>query len=61
MTEIEVVLEPRAGDSDVAALASAVQQRLQTAFNLRIPVSCVSPGGLPRFEMKAKRWLRSER
>jgi phenylacetate-CoA ligase len=34
-----------------------LEQRLQTAFNLRIPVALAPAGTLPRFEMKAKRWV----
>ena len=30
---------------------------LQTALNLRVPVT-VATGALPRFEMKARRWVR---
>jgi hypothetical protein len=32
---------------------------LVQAFSLRIPVVVVPGGGLPRFEMKAHRWVRS--
>jgi hypothetical protein len=31
---------------------------LRTAFNLRVPVALVPSGTLPRFELKAKRWVR---
>jgi hypothetical protein len=31
---------------------------MRTAFNLRVSVSIVPSGNLPRFEMKAKRWVR---
>ena len=37
----------------------ALGMGLQTAFNLRIPVTIAAPGALPRFEMKAKRWVRN--
>jgi len=36
-----------------------LETALQTAFNLRIPVTVVPQGSLPRFEMKAQRWVRS--
>jgi phenylacetate-CoA ligase len=39
-------------------LARCVGQELQMTFNLRVPVEAVAPGTLPRFEMKAKRWVR---
>ena len=41
-------------------LCRGLADALQTAFQLRIPVSSVEPGTLPRFELKAKRWHRIE-
>jgi phenylacetate-CoA ligase len=38
--------------------AQRIQTALNNAFALRIPVSNVPAGTLPRFEMKAKRWVR---
>jgi len=38
--------------------AQRIQTALNNAFALRIPVSSVPAGTLPRFEMKAKRWVR---
>jgi hypothetical protein len=35
-----------------------VQKALHNAFALRIPVAPVPRGSLPRFEMKAQRWVR---
>lgn len=35
-----------------------LEESFQTAFNLRVPITRVAAGSLPRFEMKAKRWLR---
>lgn len=34
----------------------ALSRAFATAFSMRIPVRRVSPGTLPRFEMKARRW-----
>lgn len=36
--------------------ASALAQKLRSLFTLRIPVKAVTPGTLPTFEVKAKRW-----
>lgn len=58
LPELRVVLEPVAECSDVNALGCEVEAALRTAFNLRTPVSVVSPGTLPRFELKAKRWIK---
>ncbi|HTE17290.1 MAG TPA: AMP-binding protein [Armatimonadota bacterium] len=60
LPELKVQLEPVAGCADPVALGSAVEAALRAAFNLRVPVSVVPPGALPRFELKAKRWVRVE-
>jgi phenylacetate-CoA ligase len=57
LCELRLELEPADRCGDVAGLKASVRQALETAFNLRIPVETVAPGALPRFEMKAKRWL----
>lgn len=44
-------------ESDSISIACEVEASLRSAFNLRIPVSAVPPGSLPRFELKAKRWV----
>ena len=59
MTELRLEIEPADRCPEVARLMTEVRQALETAFSLRIPVEAVPPGSLPRFEMKAKRWLRS--
>jgi phenylacetate-CoA ligase len=38
--------------------AGRLESALTNAFSLRIPVSSVPEGSLPRFEAKAKRWIR---
>jgi phenylacetate-CoA ligase len=38
--------------------APHIEAALNSAFSLRIPVSSVPIGSLPRFEAKAKRWIR---
>jgi phenylacetate-CoA ligase len=61
MTELRIELEPAPGCTDPPALAQAVEAALRTAFNLRIPISLASPGTLPRFELKARRWIRRDK
>ncbi|MBP52564.1 MAG: hypothetical protein CMI27_05410 [Opitutae bacterium] len=39
-------------------IASALEIALKEAFSLRIPVACVEANSLPRFEMKARRWIK---
>jgi phenylacetate-CoA ligase len=58
LTELHIELEPADLCRDVRALTGAVRQALQAAFNLRLAVDAVAPGSLPRFELKARRWLR---
>jgi phenylacetate-coenzyme A ligase PaaK-like adenylate-forming protein len=41
-------------------LANSLEKALTEAFSLRIPVESVEPGSLPRFEMKAQRWVRRD-
>ncbi len=58
LTELELQIEPDADCSDSSALVKKLEQEFQNFFSLRIVVKAVSPGTLPRFEMKAKRWVR---
>jgi phenylacetate-CoA ligase len=55
--ELQLVIEPAPSCPDVARLISAIEKRLQEAFALRVPVQSAPAGTLPRFEMKAKRWV----
>ena len=57
LTEMRVEIEPVATCRNVAALAGEVGKALESAFALRVPVAAVAPGALPRFEMKAQRWI----
>jgi phenylacetate-CoA ligase len=57
MAELTVVIEPSPSCGDAAQLAQRLETALCTAFSLRIPVTVVAAGTLPRFEMKAKRWV----
>jgi phenylacetate-CoA ligase len=58
MDELEIAIEPVAGTAD-DALKERVGQALSDALTLRIPVKMVEPGSLPRFEFKARRWVKS--
>lgn len=57
MIEIALQIEAIPGAGAPAALAEELQRALQLALSLRIPVTLVAPGTLPRHEMKARRWL----
>lgn len=56
LVELEIEVEPE-GESD--ALAHRLESALRDALALRIPVTVVERGVLPRFEMKARRWVRN--
>lgn len=59
LAELSLRIEPRADCGDVSSLVSGLEKKFQTSFALRVPVTAVPPGTLPRFEMKAKRWVKS--
>lgn len=58
LTELFIRIEPAGDRANGTDLCRRVEKALQTAFNLRIPVSEAPAGTLPRFEMKARRWIR---
>jgi phenylacetate-CoA ligase len=58
MTELRMQIEPREGCGDAKALARSLEEDLKASLAIRVPVSVVAAGTLPRFEMKAKRWIR---
>ncbi|MCW5552927.1 MAG: AMP-binding protein [Verrucomicrobiae bacterium] len=58
LTEMRVEIEPTVDCRDATQLAARVTKAFETALALRVPVSAVTPGALPRYEMKAKRWVR---
>lgn len=58
LTELTLEIEPTPACSDPAGLAARLQAELQTVFALRMPVTYVPPGTLPRFELKARRWVK---
>jgi phenylacetate-CoA ligase len=55
LAELKLHVEPTEL-SDGATLAEQIQNAIQNTFHLRVPVTIVGAGALPRFEMKAKRW-----
>jgi phenylacetate-CoA ligase len=58
MQEIRLQVEPAPECPDPAHLLHELEVALRAAFNLRIPVHLAEPGSLPRFELKARRWIR---
>jgi phenylacetate-CoA ligase len=60
MWEVAIQIEPSEEVSSPNALRDEVEAALRATFNLRIPVVVVSLGTLPRFEMKSRRWVRTD-
>lgn len=58
LMEMRVEIELVAG-APAPALATQLEQMFHKAFALRVPVSVVAAGALPRFEMKAMRWVKA--
>jgi phenylacetate-CoA ligase len=58
---LSVEIEPHPGARDGAALAAAVGRRLREALGLSVRVRAVGPRALPRFEMKARRFVVEEK
>lgn len=54
LTELHIHVESHSS-------AAHIEAALTNAFSLRIPVSNVETGSLPRFEAKSKRWVRYDR
>jgi len=59
LTEMRVEVEPAANRRHGGDLAADVQKAFEIALSLRVSVNVVAPGTLPRFEMKAKRWIKT--
>jgi len=55
LSELNIQVEPSHDDH---GLAHRLESALRDTLALRIPVSLVPRGSLPRFEMKAQRWVR---
>jgi phenylacetate-CoA ligase len=56
LAELSIQAEP--SEDDDAGLVHRLELALRNALGLRVPVSAVARGSLPRFEMKAQRWVR---
>jgi phenylacetate-CoA ligase len=58
LPELSLQIEPRADCKDVAELVRRLEKDFESTLALRVPVTVLPLGTLPRFEMKAKRWVR---
>jgi len=57
LPELSIQVEARPEHVHDSTLTHRLEAALTNAFALRIPVSMVPQGSLPRFEMKARRWV----
>ena len=57
MKEISIEVEFSENESNPQNIADKIRAKFREVFNLRIPVKIVHKDFLPRFEMKAKRWI----
>ena len=53
LADLRIEIEPRRGEDP--GLADAVSRAIRDELLFRVEVAAVSPGTLPRFEMKARR------
>jgi phenylacetate-CoA ligase len=58
MREIKLVIEPKSAEYSMAGLSERVIMRMRERIGLRPEIELVSPGTLPRFELKAKRFFK---
>jgi hypothetical protein len=59
MAELRIEVEPVPEQAGDPHFGHRLEMALVNAFALRIPVVLAPGGALPRFEMKANRWVRS--
>jgi phenylacetate-CoA ligase len=58
MPEISLQIEPSPRCRDVAGLVRNLERSFESALALRVPITTVPSGTLPRFDMKSRRWIR---
>lgn len=58
MVQMSVEVETVPDCANLATLQDRIEHAFQSTLNLRVPVRLLPPGTLPRFEMKAMRWVR---
>jgi phenylacetate-CoA ligase len=58
LTEISVRVEAGPG-AEAGGLAEKLEKLFEAALTLRVPVTLVAAGSLPRFEGKARRWVKT--
>lgn len=59
LAELTLKIEVGTNEQDPEGVQQRLTRALQQSLALRIPVEIAPPDSLPRFEMKAKRWVRA--
>src|SRR6185369_313120 len=60
LTELSVQIEADPGCADAAGLVDRLEKSFENALSLRVPITLLPAGTLPRFEMKGQRWVRKK-
>jgi phenylacetate-CoA ligase len=55
---LRILVEPRPGARSKSSLADRISSALRDTFQLRLDIQIVPAGSLPRFEFKARRWVK---
>ena len=58
MAELSLEAETVSNGYQNTVLQQKIEESLENTLHLRVPVQLRPPGALPRFEMKAKRWVK---
>jgi phenylacetate-CoA ligase len=58
LPEMSLQVEPTPDCTDVVELVRRLERGFETALSLRVPITLVPVGTLPRFEMKGTRWIK---
>ena len=58
MNELTIQIEPDPACADALGLARKLEEALAASLALRVPVMVAAAGTLPRYELKARRWLK---
>jgi len=57
LTELKWSIETLSEEKGATQIAATLEKNLEAALGMRVPVTTVPPGTLPKFELKAKRWI----
>ena len=58
LPELSLQIEPAPDCADAVGLVRKLERDFESALALRVLITTVPFGTLPRFEMKAKRWVK---